>query len=896
VTGPAWRRGTRAILAVALAAPGIAGRADVFSPGELARAHRNLEGLASCTKCHVAGEQLAPGPCLECHRELTGRIEAGRGLHGRIPAAERACERCHHEHQGRDFALIDWGRGGRKGFDHARTGFELRGKHRRTDCARCHDRRLVREPLLVEMLAKQPGRETWLGAPARCAPCHFDEHRGQVSEECGRCHGEDRWKPARLFDHARTAYKLDGKHRRVACEKCHRTEPDGVARSASPGQTPPRSASAFVRYRGMPFGACTDCHKDPHLGRFGERCAGCHVTADWKKIVGGGRQTAFHEKTRYPLRGAHVETRCDACHGPFPGGKARYRGIPFERCTDCHLDAHVGQLAAVPARTGSPAAAARGCEACHGLEAWIPARYEEADHERIAYRLQGGHRAVACALCHPQDPRLERRVPPAARRQVESQNRPLKVSLAVLRIPKSSDCLTCHRDPHAGQFERWAPAGGCSACHGVDSFRKVRFDHTRGSRYPLEGKHAPAACETCHRPDASGVVRYRPLAMACAACHTDVHAGQFAATVPGNDCARCHVARGWKELRFRHEPPFTRYELAGMHRKVACDRCHGSVRVAGQEVRRYRPVSSECEACHADAHRGAFASFAPALPPGASRRDAVRPAGRPDLSLRPAGAASPGATRCAPCHGVEAWDRVSFDHARTGFPLDGGHRAAGCKACHAGAAFRAPLPRACFGCHEDVHAGRLGRRCERCHQAASWAATTFDGDAHRRSAFPLSGRHGFTPCDSCHGDRRDRGFGRPTRECLACHQADWERASTGAAAVDHAAPGFPRTCQGCHGSWRFAPASLPAHEACFSIRSGPHAGIRCLDCHTSLPPADYTQPFTCTSGTADCIRCHSCAEHEPVAGFTCTNSRCYECHRFAEATGTAPGGSRGGFR
>ena len=83
---------------------------DLLSPGELSRPHAALEGTAHCTKCHPAGGKLAAEPCLACHEELRGRIAAGKGLHGRIPAADRACERCHHEHEGRDFALVSWGK------------------------------------------------------------------------------------------------------------------------------------------------------------------------------------------------------------------------------------------------------------------------------------------------------------------------------------------------------------------------------------------------------------------------------------------------------------------------------------------------------------------------------------------------------------------------------------------------------------------------------------------------------------------------------------------------------------------------------------------------------------------------------------------------------------------
>jgi hypothetical protein len=869
-----------AVLLVASA--GRLARADVFSPGPLSRAHERLEGLASCTRCHVAGQQLSADRCLECHVELRDRVARGRGLHGRIPAAERACETCHHEHQGRDFPLVDWGKGGRSAFDHARTGFPLRGKHRRAECGRCHDRRLVDEPLVREVLEKQPRRETFLGAPTACARCHFDEHRGAAGADCQRCHAEDAWRPARLFDHARTAYPLAGRHAKVACAKCHRVEQDPAPRAATPGQTPPVSPRSFVRYRPVAFQACTDCHKDPHQGRFGGACASCHSPDDWRKVSGAARERAFHERTRYPLRGAHARARCEACHPPSRPAAARYRGIAFARCTDCHADAHLGQLAALRRPAGAGEAT---CDGCHGLEAWLPARFETEDHDRLSYRLEGAHRAVACVLCHPRDPALEERVPRRLRAELQGAARPLRVSLARLAVKGASDCRTCHRDPHGGQLDARLAAGGCASCHEVASFRKIRFDHAKDSRFALTGKHAKAACGACHRPDASGVVRYRPLEAACASCHADPHAGQLAAA-GATDCGRCHGTESWKEpLRFVHRRPFTEFALEGKHARVACDRCHPPVRVEGVEaqVRRYRPLPTECEDCHADFHRGAFRALAAGAPEGQAERPAPATAregeGRPDLRARPPRPVEGVKTRCAACHSADGWDRVAFAHARTGFPLEGRHAEAPCKGCHAEGSFAGAVPRACAACHRDVHQGRLGQACDRCHDATAWAATTFTADAHRRTAFPLTGRHAVVPCESCHGDARDRGFTRPVRDCVACHEADFARAQT-SAALPHD-PGLT-TCRGCHGTFRFQPAAFPAHDACFPIRSGHHAGVRCRDCHTSIPPV--VEPLSCTSGSFDCRRCHSCAEHDPVSGFDCTTSRrCYECHRFGSA-------------
>lgn len=242
-----------------------------------------------------------------------------------------------------------------------------------------------------------------------------------------------------------------------------------------------------------------------------------------------------------------------------------------------------------------------------------------------------------------------------------------------------------------------------------------------------------------------------------------------------------------------------------------------------------------------------------------------------------------GDTDCSACHTTGGWTPVSFAHDRTGFPLQGRHREVTCKACHRTSTFADPIPRACSACHRDVHLGRLGQRCQDCHDPTSFAAPAFGPDAHRRTAFPLTGRHAAIACEECHGDRRDRGFNRPTPRCEGCHQADLARAST--AAVDHATAGLTTGCRSCHSTWRFKPASYPAHQACFDIRRGPHAGISCLDCHTTLPAVSFTGVLTCSTDTANCIRCHSnvAPAHAQVLGFAMQNRKCYECHRFAAA-------------
>ena len=255
------------------------------------------------------------------------------------------------------------------------------------------------------------------------------------------------------------------------------------------------------------------------------------------------------------------------------------------------------------------------------------------------------------------------------------------------------------------------------------------------------------------------------------------------------------------------------------------------------------------------------AAVAPAAP-------ATRPAAHPVVD-----------TRCDACHSAAGWRPVTFDHSRTGFPLEGRHLAASCKSCHSSADFRTAVATSCASCHQDVHTGEFGNRCASCHDARGWRSR-FGPDAHRLTNFPLTGRHAAIPCEECHLEQRDRKFTRATVDCFTCHQADYAR--TAGTALDHMRGGFGTDCKSCHFSTRFKGARFPGHEACFQISRGSHAGIGCLDCHTALTSLQASG--SCSTNTADCMRCHACAtvtpRHAAVAGFQCINRKCYECHVF----------------
>ncbi len=554
--------------------------AQLFSPGKLARPHAHLEGLKQCTQCHPSGGKLSEDLCLKCHEEIRTRVDKKSGYHGRLNSNDRACEKCHHDHQGLDFAMIELDP---KRFDHRSTGWNLAGAHQKLKCAECHETRRIRDGSVRRLLTEHGAKKTYLGLGTQCLDCHFDEHRGQLSTRCQNCHDEANWKPAKGFDHAKTDYPLRGKHGAVKCVECHATEKELIQ-----AVFPKSVADTFARYVPVAHEQCSSCHEDPHQGRFGEDCAACHSEDGWRVVKAATlSERTFHDQTRYPLRGQHSAVKCDACHRPLNKNGLVYRGLPFGRCADCHVDAHSGQVKG-------------DCDGCHQVAGFSPVRYEIETHAQTRYPLLGQHQAVACGQCHTEGPKPK--LSKALELLLRKRKRSPPLSGVKLALGQKGPCLACHKDPHAGQFEAQVKAQGCESCHQVSGFADLRFDHD-ASRFPLTGKHREATCGACHQASASEkVVRYRPLPLDCQGCHQDVHRGQLP------DCKACHQTLDFKQLTFDHAK--TRFPLTGKHAPLECEKCHRKAQIEGSELVVYRPLPLDCAGCHADFHQGAFERYA----------------------------------------------------------------------------------------------------------------------------------------------------------------------------------------------------------------------------------------------------------------------------------------------
>ena len=134
--------------------------------------------------------------------------------------------------------------------------------------------------------------------------------------------------------------------------------------------------------------------------------------------------------------------------------------------------------------------------------------------------------------------------------------------------------------------------------------------------------------------------------------------------------------------------------------------------------------------------------------------------------------------KCSSCHGDHKGRKHalsptvpmtpgSFDHAITGFALDGKHASVACASCHKPGPDGPKwvgMPTTCAGCHKDPHSGSLGSACTACHTSSAWKPPTKTLADHK---VDLTGKHAGLACASCH-----KGGARLTKtsSCGDCHE------------------------------------------------------------------------------------------------------------------------------
>lgn len=544
--------------------------------------------------------------------------------------------------------------------------------------------------------------------PALCLDCHKETaadirqhkrfHGGLANTTCRNCHTEHKGRKARVtevepgtFSHDKTAYPLKGAHKKAEakCASCHLPK---------------------VKYRDAPH-ACNACHAkdDVHKGKLGVKCEQCHSEIEWKK------SSFDHNLTRFKLEFGHAGVECKACHAD-----RSYTNAPTE-CVACHKKdddkkGHKGRFGAK-------------CASCHNVKKWKDVDF---DHARDAkFALRGKHFSIKCEACH---------VAP----------------LYTVKTPAT--CVACHRKDDNAKGHKGSLGDRCENCHNERSWRGAKFDHDKETDFPLRGKHRDARCETCHKAGvtaAPGKAREK-LPTKCWGCHQQDDRQKGHQAKFGEKCEACHTEKSWKDIVFDHDRD-TKYRLLGKHRPAKCASCH-----TGWLYR--DKLAADCVACH--------------------RKDDQERGHRGKLG-----------DRCDACHSVNGWKVETFDHNRSRFPLTGSHVRVECGKCHRSKDFK-DAPRACDGCHlaDDVHKRRLGTDCESCHNTRSWKSWDFD---HAKTGFVLDGAHRVAQCYACHAAPMQKRIStNVVRSCFTCHvKAD----------VHHGT--FGTGCERCHSTSAWLPAT-----------------------------------------------------------------------------------------
>jgi hypothetical protein len=264
--------------------------------------------------------------------------------------------------------------------------------------------------------------------------------------------------------------------------------------------------------------------------------------------------------------------------------------------------------------------------------------------------------------------------------------------------------------------------------------------------------HAPVHCVTDTR---------------CQDCHKNVAQQRIEAKglhgkLPGTDrCQNCHVEHQGREVVITQFafPNVDHKALAGFslasHRVnyqeelMNCESCHSQDRFANETL--------DCLTCHIQEDHDYISSHVETY-----------------------------GVDCVPCH--DGTDRMrDFEH-ELAYPLDGAHADAECEACHAEKVFSGTT-QDCSGCHEDpdIHAGKFGLDCERCHSTLAWNPAQLV----RHTFFLDHGSQTNTPveCVVCHQDTM------VVNSCYGCH--DHQPAEMDQVHLDEGIAEYT-TCEQCH--------------------------------------------------------------------------------------------------
>ena len=462
----------------------------------------------SCTECHESNTNLAfnriGNECINCHlKDFNATTDPNHLTSG----FSLECTDCH------KIEGFDWSS---EFINH--SFFPLTKGHDIADCAACHV------------------NGQFKNTPTDCVACHQTDYdnaqnpnhqTAAFSTNCIDCHTIDiEWMPAEYVEHDNFFPIYSGKHQGEwdACMDCHLN---------------PNDFSEFT---------CTTCHTNPETDNehrevngyvYEDRaCLACHPT-------GNEADNFDHNRTRFPLRGAHSGLDCLECHNNG------YAGTPTD-CAACHIE----NFNQTTAPNHQVSGFSTECQNCHTEDAWQPAFF---DHENTNFPLRGAHITTDCIECHTDG-----------------------------YAGTPTDCAACHTEEYNQTTTPNHQSAGfstdCKNCHTEDAWEPAFFNH-ENTNFPLRGAHAMVDCIECH---ADG---YEGTPTDCSACHIDDYNQttnpNHKASGFNTDCQICHGETAWIPATFDHNE--TNFPLTGAHITVDCIECHADG---------YVGTPTDCAACH----------------------------------------------------------------------------------------------------------------------------------------------------------------------------------------------------------------------------------------------------------------------------------------------------------
>lgn len=501
---------------------------------------------------------------------------------------------------------------------------------------------------------------------------------------CDGCHNPASWKidfKTLTFNHGATSFPLEGQHREIGCRECHQ--------------------SLTFKKAGK---ECIDCHTDMHNQTVGPDCKRCHTPVSW--VVND--ITGMHQRSRFPLVGAHQTADCYDCHTNAASDFLNFAPLGT-LCNDCHNTDYTSAKNPDHVKGNF----STDCSLCHSIYSYS---WSGAGFSHQFFPLTQGHEISDCSRCH-KSPDYSSTSPVCASCHQTNYNGTTNPNHSTLGF--STNCTDCHttnpgwkpaqyRDHDSKSFPiysgthngEWNSCGDCHPnpasyaqftcidCHehnqsdmdeehqGVSGYawnspaclgchpngEKEGFDHSQV--YPLTGAHTSAECIKCH---ASG---YQGTPNTCAGCHQ----GNYNQSLNPNhsalglstNCQDCHTTQpGWEPATFSVHNNY--YVLAGAHALIAtnCNECHNG---------NYTSTPNTCVGCHQAEY---------------------------NQTTNPPHASAQFPTSCEDCHSQTAWSPANWDHDGQYFPIySGKHKGEwnSCADCHTNPGNYALF--SCIDCHE----------------------------------------------------------------------------------------------------------------------------------------------------------------------------------------------------